>query len=464
LQNLIPVHVGLVGHIDHGKTELAKCLSDKVFTAGLDKHPQSKKRGITIDLGFSMFSSDKYLVTLVDAPGHADLIRSVVAGASIIDAAILTVAADEGVQIQTIEHATVLKAMGIHKLLVAITKTDLVEIDQVKQVSREVRGIAKRLKLEPVDYIPVSAETGAGIQKMREILLDSLTPPDREDEGPLRIPIDHAFPVTGHGTVLTGTILRGSLLTGDAVELVPGGSRATVRTIQTFGQERDSATAGDRVGVNAPAFDHDRIERGNYLCTPDTMKTAESLLIGVELNPGYQGRITARMVVNATVGMSSVTAEIVPFRKINGRKIPLKKPEKRVFEAALLLKEKVPAEIGNRVLLMRTDMPVTSMCIVGCGIINDIVRIVTLDRVRTRHGEISRIRDENVLIEGLARTKKRAQSLKGRTVHTKNGVKGKILDSFGTRGVVVGKFDDEVRIEEEIVLEDYIEEEHRFGR
>ncbi|MBS3794729.1 MAG: selenocysteine-specific translation elongation factor [Candidatus Thorarchaeota archaeon] len=464
MQNLIPVHVGLVGHIDHGKTELAKCLSDKVFTAGLDKHPQSKKRGITIDLGFSMFSSDKYLVTLVDAPGHADLIRSVVAGASIIDAAILTVAADEGVQIQTIEHATVLKAMGIDKLFVAITKTDLVKNDQVKQVLREVRGIAKRLKLEPVDYIPVSAETGAGIQKMREILLDSLTPPDREDEGPLRIPIDHAFPVTGHGTVLTGTILRGSLSTGDAVQLMPGGSRATVRTIQTFGQERDSATAGDRVGVNAPAFDHDRIERGNYLCTPDSMKTAESLLIGVELNPGYQGRITARMVVKATVGMSSVTAEIVPFRKINGRKIPLKEPEKRVFEAALLLKEKVPAEIGNRVLLMRTDMPVTSMRIVGCGIINDIVRIVTLDQVRTKHGEISRIRDENVLIEGLARTKKRAQSLKGRTVHTKNGVKGKILDSFGTRGVVVGKFDDEVRIEEEIVLEDHIEEEHRFGR
>lgn len=464
MQNLIPVHVGLVGHIDHGKTELAKCLSEKVFTAGLDKHPQSRKRGITIDLGFSMFSSDKYLVTLVDAPGHADLIRSVVAGASIIDAAILTVAADEGVQIQTIEHATVLKAMAIDKLLVAITKTDLVENEQVQQVSREVEGIAKRLKLEPVDYIPVSAETGAGIQKLREILVDSLTSPNRENEGPLRIPIDHAFPVTGHGTVLTGTILRGSLSTGDAVQLVPGGSRATVRTIQTFGQERESATAGDRVGVNAPAFDHNRIERGNYLCTPDSMKTAESLLIGVELNPGYEGRITARMVVNATIGMSSVTAEIVPFREMNGRRITIEEPQERVFEAALLLKEKVPAEIGNRVLLMRTDMPVTSMRIVGCGIIGDLMNVVTLHHVRTRNGEISRIRDEDVLIEGLARSKQKAQSLKGQTVRTENGAKGRILEAFGTRGVVIVTFEDEVELKEEVVLEDYTEEEYRFGR
>ncbi|MFW9927154.1 MAG: GTP-binding protein, partial [Candidatus Thorarchaeota archaeon] len=96
MENLVPVHVGLMGHIDHGKTALAKALSSKVSTAGLDKHPQAKQRGITIDLGFTMFKMDKLLVTLVDAPGHADLIRSVVAGANIIDAAILVIAADEG--------------------------------------------------------------------------------------------------------------------------------------------------------------------------------------------------------------------------------------------------------------------------------------------------------------------------------------------------------------------------------
>lgn len=86
MESLVPIHVGLVGHIDHGKTQLARALSQKVSTAGLDKHPQSQERGITIDLGFTMFVLDRYLVTLVDSPGHADLFRSVVAGAGIIDA------------------------------------------------------------------------------------------------------------------------------------------------------------------------------------------------------------------------------------------------------------------------------------------------------------------------------------------------------------------------------------------
>ena len=120
MDELVPVHVGLMGHIDHGKTALATALSEKVSTAGLDKHPQAQKRGITIDLGFTMFRLDKYLVTLVDAPGHADLIRSVVAGSNIIDAAILVVAADEGPKIQTGEHLVVLQMMGVESLVVAV--------------------------------------------------------------------------------------------------------------------------------------------------------------------------------------------------------------------------------------------------------------------------------------------------------------------------------------------------------
>ncbi|MHA2188062.1 MAG: GTP-binding protein, partial [Candidatus Thorarchaeota archaeon] len=127
MDKLTSVHVGLMGHIDHGKTELARALSEKISTAGLDKHPQSKERGITIDLGFTMFSLNDYLVTLVDAPGHADLIRSVVASSSIIDAAIIAVAADEGPKIQTGEHLVVLKSMGIESIVVAITKMDLVK-------------------------------------------------------------------------------------------------------------------------------------------------------------------------------------------------------------------------------------------------------------------------------------------------------------------------------------------------
>ena len=141
MDTLVPVHVGLMGHIDHGKTALARVLSEKVSTAGLDKHPQAKRRGITIDLGFTMFELDKYLVTLVDAPGHADLIRSVVAGSNIIDAAILVVAADEGPKIQTGEHLVVLQAMGVDNILVALTKTDLVKQERISNVEKQMKKI-----------------------------------------------------------------------------------------------------------------------------------------------------------------------------------------------------------------------------------------------------------------------------------------------------------------------------------
>ncbi len=127
MHSLVPVHIGLMGHIAHGKTALARAISDHVSTAGLDKHPQSKERGITIDLGFTMFVLDKYLVTLVDAPGHADLIRSVVAGANIIDTAILTVAADEGPKVQTGEHLLVLRSLDIDSVVIAITKSELAD-------------------------------------------------------------------------------------------------------------------------------------------------------------------------------------------------------------------------------------------------------------------------------------------------------------------------------------------------
>ena len=147
MSELIPVHVGLMGHIDHGKTELARVLSEKVSTAGLDKHPQSKRRGITIDLGFTMFKLKEYIVTLVDAPGHADLIRSVVAGANIIDAAILVIAADEGPMVQTGEHIIVLRSLEVKSLVVALTKIDLVDETKLSETTNKIHNIPLEITL-----------------------------------------------------------------------------------------------------------------------------------------------------------------------------------------------------------------------------------------------------------------------------------------------------------------------------
>ncbi len=393
---LVPVHVGLMGHIDHGKTALAAVLSDGVYTAGLDKHPQARQRGITIDLGFTMFRVGSFLVTLVDAPGHADLIRSVVAGANIIDMAILVVAADEGPKVQTGEHLIVLQSVGITTLLVAITKTDLVTPERVNAVESQMRSIVGDLPFDDVRFVCVSAKTGDGVDELRSVLGDMLSPRPRDNRGPFMMPIDHAFPVRGHGTVVTGTILRGRVEVNDTVEMSPGGERTRVRAIQTFGSPRNTAQAGDRVGINVPELDHRQIHRGDYLSTPDTLTVTDLLVTKLHRNPLYKGSIRSGMIVSAHIGMCAVTSEIQLLSESEGRHVLLDEATENSFTAILRTKRPVAAENGMHVLLLRTDLPPTSMRIVASGVIDAVEFRHTLYRRRTRRGAVQRTQGENV--------------------------------------------------------------------
>lgn len=249
LETRAMVHVGLFGHIDHGKTQLARCLTEKPSTASLDRHPQAQERGMSIDMGFSAFDVGKYVVTLVDLPGHHSLIRHVVAGANIIDSGILVVAANEGPKVQTIEHLQILNSLGIEHLVVAINKTDLVNEEQLKNVRGEVTNLLAKTPFEDSPIVCVSAIKCEGIQKLKETLLENLGFPVRYWSGPLKIPISHSFHISGVGTVVTGTVLRGKVRVGDKVEIRPGRMECRVRSIQIFGRGVEEASAGDRVGM-----------------------------------------------------------------------------------------------------------------------------------------------------------------------------------------------------------------------
>ena len=465
METLVPVHVGLFGHIDHGKTELARALSEKVSTAGLDSHPQSKSRGITIDLGFSMFVLDKYLVTLVDAPGHADLIRSVVSGTNIIDAAILTVAADEGPMVQTGEHIVVLQSMGVDKVIVAITKVDLVDSDVLAKVIERTKSVLKGSGLSTSYFIPISAATGQGIEQLKEALTAILKPPQRDDGGSLLMPIDHAFPIKGHGTIVTGTILRGLASVGDTIQVMPQGTRAKVRSIQTFGDERKTARAGDRVGINIPDLDDKEISRGDCVCAPDSMTNTDGIVARIRVNPLYRGRVTSRMVLSVTVGMSNITSEVIPFETENDARIIVSEVRTDEFDAAILFQRRIGTELGFRLLLMRTDLPPTTMRIVGAGEVTEIPTELRLFKKKVRVGSVSRIRNADVLVEGLASKKEIADSLKGVSIKTRNGVKGVVEQPFGTRGVVSATFDKPVEDGEDVIYERLGKEEvYRFGQ
>jgi len=463
MDNLVPVHVGLMGHIDHGKTALAKAISEKVSTAGLDKHPQAQQRGITIDLGFTMFVLDKYLVTLVDAPGHADLIRSVVAGSNIIDAAILVVAADEGPKIQTGEHLVVLQSMGVEKILVVVTKIDLVKPEKLISIESKTRAILADTSFADAEFVRVSALKSTGIDELRTALLRVLSPRSRDSQNPLSIPIDHAFPVKGHGTVVTGTIQRGRIKLGDIVEIAPLGKKSRIRSIQTFGEEREIACAGDRVGVNIPEIDDSEITRGDYLCTPGSMTRATGFIAQLKVNPLYRGRITKKMTVSVSAGMPAVTGQVLPFTVTNDGRIVQEVVKTMEFNAALLLQKPIAVTIGTKVLLLRTDLPPTQMRIIGSGQVVDIPKNIILQRPRVRAGKVQRIRDRDVLVEGLASSKEVAERLVGSNVSTSDGVVGVIRQPFGTRGVVVVEFKAPVKESETVNYQRLTEEEYSFG-
>jgi selenocysteine-specific elongation factor len=464
MDNLVPVHVGLMGHIDHGKTALANALSEKVSTAGLDKHPQAQQRGITIDLGFTMFVLDNYLVTLVDAPGHADLIRSVVAGSNIIDAAILVVAADEGPMIQTGEHLVVLQSMGVGKLLVVVTKTDLVSSEKLVNVEDKMRKILSDTQFVNAEFLQVSVVKGEGVDEIRSALLRILTPRERDIESSVSIPIDHAFPVKGHGTVVTGTIQSGSIRLGDTLEIAPLGKSSRVRSIQTFGEEREAARAGDRVGVNVPEIEDTDITRGDYLCTPGSMTRATCFLARLDVNPLYKGRITKKMTISISAGMPAVTGQILPFLLVDGDRVVQDVVQSLDFNAALVLQKPIALTKGTKVLLLRTDLPPTQMRIIGSGEVVDIPERIILSRPRVRVGLMKRIRENDVLVEGLASNKEVAERLVGSTVHTRSGVVGVIKQTFGTRGVVAIDFDGLVEESEPVEYQRLTEEEYRFGQ
>jgi selenocysteine-specific elongation factor len=303
-----------------------------------------------------------------------------------------------------------------------------------------------------------------GFDELRAKLLHILQPRKRESQGPLSIPIDHAFPVKGHGTVVTGTVQSGFVKLTDTVELAPLGKKSRVRSIQTFGEEREHASAGDRVGINVPDIDDAEVSRGDYLCTPGSMVRATSFIARLKTNPLYKGRITKRMTVSVSAGMPVITGQVVPFKSLNHIRVVDEVVDTNSFEAALLLQKPIALKEGSKVLLLRTDLPPTQMRVVGSGEVTEIANEIVLSRPRIRTGRIQRIRDSDALVEGIASSKEVAEGLVGSNVTTSHGVVGVIKQPFGTRGVVAVEFQDSVEESDTVSYQRLTEEEYKFGQ
>ncbi|MCE9601206.1 MAG: selenocysteine-specific translation elongation factor [Gemmatimonadetes bacterium] len=301
--------LGTAGHIDHGKTSLVRALTG----VDTDRLPEEKRRGITIALGFAPLQLDGVgTIGVVDVPGHEAFVRTMLAGASGIDLALLVIAADEGVMPQTREHLAILSLLGVKAGVVALTKSDLVDDDLRELVTEDVRATLAGTTLADAPIIPVSSVTGAGLNDLRAaIRAAAALVPARAADDPWRMPVDRVFSVAGAGTVVTGTAWTGTIAREASVRILPLGRTARVRSLESHGAAAASVGAGTRVALALVGVDREEVSHEAVLVrAEDPWEPSRVLRADVALLP-HAPTITARRWVRFHLGTADVGARIV---------------------------------------------------------------------------------------------------------------------------------------------------------
>ncbi len=266
------ITLGTAGHIDHGKTALVKLLTG----CDTDRLKEEKERGMSIDLGFAPCKIADLEVGLVDVPGHENFIKTMVAGATGMDAVLLVVAADDGVMPQTREHLDILTLLGVRRGFVALTKIDRVDAEHRELVLTLTREYLQGTFLADAPICPVSSITGEGFGTFYETLcglVESIDP--RRLDGVFRLPVDRAFSARGFGTILAGIPVCGSARVEDEVVLLPAGLSGRIRQIEVYGRASDVVRAGQCAAINVRHWDAGTVHRGQVLTLPGYFEPQE---------------------------------------------------------------------------------------------------------------------------------------------------------------------------------------------
>ena len=361
-KNILNINVGILGHVDSGKTSLVKALSTQLSTAALDKNPQSQQRGITLDLGFSAFtlsipdhlSSSGYDLlqfTLVDCPGHASLIRTIIGGAQIIDMMLLVIDANKGIQTQTAE-CIVIGEITTDKLIIVLNKIDMIpEIEReqkLEKVSKRIKKVFASTKFSDSPIVCTSASVGGekiasvsinnskpiaqenasnniidtlgiysntssyGINELVTTIRRSVTIPHRHIDHPFYYAIDHCFSIRGHGTVVTGTVLSGTVKINQLIEFPELQKQKKVKSMQMFKKSVKVAHQGDRVGICIADLDPKSIERG-IAAAPNSVPLLHNVICLVKKVRFFKFICRSNSKFHVSVGHTTVIANVTFF-------------------------------------------------------------------------------------------------------------------------------------------------------
>ena len=293
------VNIGTIGHVDHGKTTLTAAITKYLALKGqaqyedyssIDKAPEERERGITINTAHVEYETDARHYAHVDCPGHADYIKNMITGAAQMDGAILVIAATDGPMAQTREHILLARQVGVPAMVVFLNKCDQVDDEELLElVEMEVRETLSEYEF-PGDEIPVikgsalnalTCESGdindpdfACIKELMDAVDSYIPTPDRKADLPFLMPVEDVFTITGRGTVATGRVERGQVKMGDKVEIVGLSEEkkdTTITGIEMFRKLLDYAEAGDNIGALLRGIDKKEVERGQVLCAPGSI-------------------------------------------------------------------------------------------------------------------------------------------------------------------------------------------------
>mgnify|MGYP000895217631 FL=1 len=289
------VNIGTIGHVDHGKTTLtaaiSKVLHDEYpdlnpFTPfdEIDKAPEERQRGITINIAHVEYETEKRHYAHVDAPGHADYIKNMITGAAQMDGAILVVAATDGPMAQTREHVLLARQVGVPALLVALNKADMVDDEELLDlVEMEVRELlssqdydgdeAPVIRVSALKALEGDAEWAGKIKELMDAVDEYIPTPERDMDKPFLMPIEDVFTITGRGTVVTGRVERGKLPINSEVEIlgIREAQKTTVTGIEMFHKQMDEAWAGENCGLLLRGTRREDVERGQVVCKPGSI-------------------------------------------------------------------------------------------------------------------------------------------------------------------------------------------------
>ena len=288
------VNIGTIGHVDHGKTTLTAAITKVLAEEGkaqfqdysmIDKAPEERERGITINTSHVEYETEKRHYAHVDCPGHADYVKNMITGAAQMDGAILVIAATDGPMAQTREHILLARQVGVPAIVVFLNKADMVDDDElIELVEMEVRDLLSTYEF-PGDEVPIIVGSALKalegdpkyVEKIKELMdaVDDYIPtPERDTDKTFLMPVEDVFTITGRGTVATGRVERGEVKVGDTVEIVGLKEKAesyVVTGLEMFRKTLDSAVAGDNVGALLRGVDRKDIERGQVLAKPGSI-------------------------------------------------------------------------------------------------------------------------------------------------------------------------------------------------